>query len=177
MTVIAAIEDGESVHMCADSGVSTEDAKDVGAEKIWLHASGIGFGVAGDVRGCQLVRYRLKVPRRVVGVSGIEWCVTKLVPAIREALDDNDEELDIELIAAFDGAVYHIGGDFSVTRSPRKHSEIGTGAGIAYGSLSSTEGRPPKERVEAAVRAACERDPSCSLPLMHIKVSAKAGAK
>lgn len=170
MTCIAAVEDGDRVWMCSDTGITINDSKDNGAEKMWLHSPGIAFGIAGDIRGCQLVRYRLRVPRRSPGVSATDWCVTRLVPAIKRALKGERSKLDIDMLVALDGAVYQIAGDYSVARSPRRYATIGSGCGEAFGALYATAGRPPKERVELAVRAACEGNSSCFLPLNSVCV-------
>lgn len=175
MTCIAAIEDGERAWLASDTGITAGDGdKDNAPGKIWVHPSGIAFGIAGNVSAAQAVRYGMVVPKLAPKVDGIEWCVRKLVPAIKRALAksqyDDDGAISIQILVAVHGCVYEIDPYLAVTRSPRGYSAIGSGSAYAFGSLFSTKKQKPQTRVRMAVEAACKHHAGCALPLEVICV-------
>lgn len=172
MTCIVAIEDGSRSWIAADTGVTSGDgAKDNAKGKAWIHEpSGVAFGVAGNLSLCQAVRYGIRVPKPSPKMSGMEWCVRRLVPAIRRALGDSpqvDENglIEMHMVVAVRGEVYEIDPSLAVTRSPRGYTSIGSGADFAHGSLFSTKKQPPKRRACLAVESACAHHAGCSLPI------------
>jgi len=177
MTCIVAIEDGSRAWLAADTGVTDGDgSKDNASGKIWIHEkTGIAFGIAGNVGVGQSIRYGLVVPRIDQRISGIEWCVRRLVPAIRRALGDvtpgEDGELPIQMVAVIRNEVYEIDSALGVTRSPRGYSAIGSGSDFAHGSLFSTKKQQPKRRACLAVESACAHHAGCALPIEVLCVS------
>lgn len=172
MTCIVAIEDGRRTWVASDTGVTVSDgSKDNASGKIWVHKeTGIAFGVAGNLSLGQAVRYGLRVPKPTSRMSGMEWCVRKLVPAIRRALVevaqfDEDGLIELHMVVAFGGEVYEIDPSLAVTRSPRGYVAIGSGCDIAHGSLFSTKKQLPKRRACMAVESACAHHAGCSLPI------------
>ncbi len=176
MTCVAAIEDGKRVWLAADTGVSSDDGwTDNTHGKIWKHAPGVAFGVAGAANAMQLVRYRLRAPRRPAGMDGMRWCITRLVPALKKILKDEvrdaDGNLDFEMVVAVDGRAFLIDDGLAVLQAPRGYTAIGCGRDIALGALFSTKRQSPKARVCKAVEAACTHSNACALPLEVICVS------
>ena len=175
MTCIAAIEDADGVWLAADSAVTSGDNKDSFHGKAWKDPkSGIAFGYAGNLSTGQAIRYNIRIPKTVPGMDGVEWCVKKLVPAIKRALDDvkpnDDGSYNFQLLLALPSGIYEIGSDFSVTRSPRGYSSIGSGCDFAFGSFFSTKKEKPRARVLLAVESACHHSSSCALPVQLIRV-------
>ena len=59
-----------------------------------------------------------------------------------------------QLLVATKGRVFRICSHLSVSESATGYDAIGSATPHALGSLASTEGRPPDERVGTALRAA-----------------------
>jgi ATP-dependent protease HslVU (ClpYQ) peptidase subunit len=124
------------------------------------------IGVAGTRRPAEVLQYRLEVVAPPVGASVEDldrFMATTFADAMREAMKNagaltKDEEkgecFDATAIVALRGRVYFVAGDYSVTPIADGIWATGSGAAYALGSLRSTSGKPPHERIQTALEIA-----------------------
>ena len=148
--------------MGGDSAMTSEDGdQTLRSPKVFLR-QGLLFGFSGEARVGQLLQHVHDVPALVVGQDVEQFLVRDLCGGMRTFLREQAEELlpssdDDELwqlLVGVQGRVFRICSHLSASESAIGYDAIGSGTPIALGSLASTEGRPARERVEVALRAA-----------------------
>lgn len=166
MTVLVAVESAEGVVLGCDSFLGTEDLRDLHTGPKWRRVGPLTIAHAGSVRHAQALA-RLRVdsrPRRREDVR--DWIARAVVvPLVESGEWSRDKGADATLVIAYAGRAYEIAGDLAVHRSARGYTAAGAGHPYAYGSLHATQGRPAEERVRAALAAACDLSPLCSMPI------------
>lgn len=173
MTCIAAVEGEGVVWIASDTKITDGDTKDRIYGKAWIGKDGIAFAGAGVWRACQVLRHGTRIPKRLKGQDPMQWLVTKLTRAITNGQDEaelTEQDRQISILVVMDGRIYHIDTSMSVTPCPRGYHAIGSGANVALGSLYSSTGKAPRARVSMAVKAACEHDAGCALPIELLSV-------
>jgi len=120
------------------------------------------FGTSGEGRVGQLLQHVYDMTPLDEGQDLERFMVRDLCFGLREYLRKHAEELlpspdDEEmwsLLVATRGRIFRICSHLSASESAMGYDAIGSGTPHALGSLASTEGRPAKDRVETALRAA-----------------------
>ena len=176
MTTIAALVDGSTVHLAADSIFLSSGRR-------WAVAQSklVGVPSVGDDR-----------PEAVIGIAGLmailQWAArtfssTEGWPAASDpracdrwatevaeqiavaALDhhppwtDEDDEPDAAGMLAYGGAIWHLDiATGSAQRLTRSFGAVGSGARFAVGYLAADTHEPPGDRVRRAVEVAVEWD-------------------
>ena len=163
MTLVLALESEGSVHLATDSFLGNAGEKDLIDQPKWFTLHGVTFGYAGDLSVIQLVRYGLKFRSRRSRES-IDQYLSRYALAIRTRLLETDIKDHASFIAAIEDRVYTIQEDWSVIRSYHRYAAIGIGAPYALGSLASTPGLPPKDRLDLALHAASRHSAGVSPP-------------
>ena len=182
MSVVVAIKEGNKVYIGADSqvtkGGTRTTLKNPNNYKVW-RVEGVKhciMGHVGNFRDTNIVRCmdRLVTDYNVFcGHVGYEFVVKKIVPDIVDELkrygmikdDKYVEHLDSEFIFAFRDQLYLIGMDKSVIEID-DYVAMGSGEDQAIGSLLSTEGEDPKERIVKAIKASAAADIYVDYPII-----------
>lgn len=154
--------DGATVVMGGDSALSNEEGDRTLRSPKVFERQGMLFGVSGEMRVAQLIQHVYDVPKADRDVDVERFVVRDLCGGLRTFLRQDAEELlpspdDDEmwdLLVASRGRLFQICSHLSVAESATGYDAIGSGTPQALGSLASTEGRLPRERVETALRAA-----------------------
>lgn len=159
VTCICAVAEVDTVVMGGDCAASNEDGdRTLRSPKVFERRS-ILFGVSGEMRIGQLLQHVYDVPAINEGQDDLEqFIVRNLCCGLRGFLRKHAEELlpspdDDEiwnLLVATRGRIFRICSHFSASESATGYDAIGSATPHALGSLASTEGRPPKDRVETA---------------------------
>lgn len=169
MTAIAAIADGDTVWMAADSLFAGDSVGELVESKIWING-GVLFGVSGYLRHLQVLRYELNVPK--IDCDPMRYVVTKLVPAIRHAFEETgiaeeepekNKSFSGQILVGLEGRVFRISGFYGVTEPADGMLAIGSGSDFCLGALAASEHRSTEKhkRVREAVEAAIYFNPHC----------------
>ena len=183
MSVVVALKEGNKIYLGADSQVTKGGTRTTlhnpNNYKVWK-VDGVKnclMGHVGNLRDANIVRlmsglisdydeYRDSVDYRFV--------VKNIVPEIVEALKDahylksnNDyvDYLDSSFIFAYHNKLYYINCDLSVIEID-DYIAIGSGADQALGSLLSTEGQNPQERIIKAIKSSAANDIYVDYPII-----------
>lgn len=160
--VIGSIEKG-AVYMGADSagvgGYSLSRRKD---SKVFINGEFI-MGYTSSFRMGQLLRYRFSPPKQKEGQDIFEYMISDFIEAVRSCLKDggytkvsSNEETGGTFLVGYRGRLFTVESDFQVGELYEDYAAIGCGQDIALGSMYSTKGKPPDERIKTALEAAEE---------------------
>jgi ATP-dependent protease HslVU (ClpYQ) peptidase subunit len=180
--IAAAAQDGR-VWMAADSLACNEYVAIQLADddpKIFK-VGDVLFGVTGEHRINQVLRYGLELPSPDATGSELRWLVCAVVPAIRECLRaacmlevvNGIERMgtDMLLILGYRGRIYRIERDFVVVACASSYFAAGSGLEFALGSLHATTQyavshvEDPEKRVVMAVQAAAHHGRGVRAPI------------
>jgi hypothetical protein len=179
MTCICSVTDNGTVVMGGDSATSNDEGdRSLRSPKVF-ERRGLLFGISGELRVGQLIRHVYEVPAPEEGQDPEQFVVRDLCGGLRtfmkEHADDLLPSLDNEdeiwqLLVGVSGRVFRICSHMSASESATGYDAIGAGAPQALGSLASTEGRPPQERVDLALRAAERHHGSVAAPFTVLAI-------
>jgi ATP-dependent protease HslVU (ClpYQ) peptidase subunit len=161
MTCIAALVDAGDVYIGGDSA-------SVAGHTIAVRSDGkvfrsgeylIGFGTS--FRMGQLLQHRLRLPEPPSGGELHTFMVRDFADAVRACLkeggfagEEDGSERGGHFLVGVRGRLFHVGGDYQVAEYASGFAAIGSGEDFALGSLHSTAGQPPLQRVLTALEAA-----------------------
>lgn len=182
MSVVVAIKEGNKIYMGCDSqvtkGGTRTTLKNPNNYKIWkvVGAENCLMAHVGNVRDANIVRLmdRLVTDYNIYRHHvDYEFVVKKVVPEIVEELrqygmikeDKYVEFLDSSFLFAFQDQLYVIGRDRSVIEVD-DYVAIGSGEDQSIGSLLSTEGEKPKDRIVKAIKASAAADIYVDYPII-----------
>ena len=175
MSVVVAIKENGKVFVGADSQSSRGEFKKTTCNpnnfKIWKvrGANNCVMGAVGNKRDSNIVKLMNHLVTDYDAYNNnidFEYVVKSIVPDIRnelrkyEFLKEDCSFFDSSFIFAFKDQLYTIGCDGAVLEID-DYMAIGSGESEALGSLISTEGLPPQERIIKAIKAS-------SLSTIHV---------
>lgn len=194
MTTIIGIQGDSYAVICADSRVTEVDSNGKAAQSMSLKEVGFKIaqngrwlmGVAGDVRAINILTHSFNPPIPPPSLKGRKldhFVTTKFIPAMRACFDsegysspitDNSEhqsEHGSVVMAAINGTIYVIDGDYSWLSDSFGVYAIGSGAQFALGSLATTiptggkiGRRTAKQSALKAMGVAGRYDPGTAAP-------------
>ena len=161
MTCIVAIVDGGSILMGADSagvgGLSMNIRKD---PKVFINGDMI-MGFTSSFRMGQILMHSFKAPKHPKGMDTFEYMTTLFVDEVRKSFKDKgyNRTVDSELkggcfLVGYKKKLFKIESDFQVGMPSERFDSCGCGDDVAFGSLFSTKGRNPYDRIRLALKAA-----------------------
>ena len=129
-------------------------------EKVFVNGSTI-VGFTTSFRMGSLLRYSFDPPEHPKGFDDVEYMNTVYVDAIRDCFKvggfaeaKNGQESGGTFLVGYRGRLYEIDCDFQVGIPAANYAAVGCGAQLCLGSLYSTTGQPPRDRLRQALRAA-----------------------
>jgi 20S proteasome alpha/beta subunit len=149
MTCIVGMVDESGVYLAGDAAatdaVSIELRRDpkVFERKVGKATMLIGF--CDSFRIGQLLRHDLVLPTRRSNVPVDRWMCTSFVRSVRACLSRNgversDSELgDLTILVGFEGRLFRIDNDYSVSERTASFDAIGSGSVAALGALMAQE--------------------------------------
>lgn len=161
MTCIVGLVDGDNVWMGGDSaGVNGLDITLRADAKVFRNGPAL-IGFTSSFRMGQLLRFRLNVPERPPEMDSYHYMVTDFVDAVRTSLKEggyaqrsNEVETGGSFMVGYEGRLFCVQSDYQVGETTRGYHAIGCGADYALGSLASTVGQSPEDRVLKALECA-----------------------
>ena len=184
MSVVVAIKENGKIYIGADSqvtrGGTRTTLKNPNNYKVWkvLGADSTLMAHVGMLRDANVVRLMdglvsdYNVYRNHVS---FDFVVKKIFPEIIQELVDynllkdgkNTEFLESSFMFAFKDQLYLLNMDKSVIEVD-DYAAIGSGADQAIGSLLSTEGESPKERIVKAIKSSAASDIYVDYPIILV---------
>ncbi|MFA5385644.1 MAG: hypothetical protein WC364_13495 [Eubacteriales bacterium] len=166
MTCIAGLIDSGIVYMGADSaGVAGYDLSIRADQKVFISGSFL-MGFTTSFRMGQLLRYKLDPPKHPYTDNGqlmdeYKYMVTIFIDAVRQclkdggyALKDKEQEQGGTFLVGYRGRLFQVEDDYQVGELLDGFAAVGCGDQVALGSLYSTRGEPPVNRIRMALEAA-----------------------
>lgn len=165
MTAIAAIIDGDTIHIGADHALSASDG---GWQiirknpKVFMNGE-IGIAYTGSPRLGDILQYSWTPPKWNKNEIILDkFMRTVFIDSIRKIFNEkgNDSIIDVEetfgsrFIVAIDGRIFVIQEDYQVSENSDDYMAEGSGRNVAMGSFFSTNSLKAKERLEIALTAA-----------------------
>jgi hypothetical protein len=162
MTAIVALVENGVVWMGGDSAAVSSDysltiRRD---EKVFVNG-GILIGYTSSFRMGQLLRYSFQPPQQPEGQCDVEYMNTAFIEAVRVCLrnggyatNTNGNEAGGKFLVGYRGCVYQVEADFQVALSYDSYAACGCGGDVCLGSLYSTQGQQPEQRIRQALEAA-----------------------
>ncbi|BEH18870.1 hypothetical protein [Burkholderia pseudomallei] len=161
MTCIVAVKHETGIYMGADSAA-------VGGWTVWdrldpkiYRVGPFLIGFTTSYRMGQLLGHSFSVPDHLEGVDTFAFMCTTFVDAVREclkkggfALRENEREEAGTFLCAYRGRVFRVESDYQIGESATNFDACGCGQEFALGSLYSTSGMEPEQRVRTALCAA-----------------------
>jgi ATP-dependent protease HslVU (ClpYQ) peptidase subunit len=158
---------------CASDPVGMQTRSDVKVFKIEGYGQVAIIGFCSSFRMGQVLRYKLKLPKRKKNENIYEWMCTKFIEAVKKVLNHeglltvDDEGVDSfagPFLVAYEERLFKIDTDFQVAEHRRPYDAAGVGESYAYASLYTTdehiiEGINPITRIIIALKAATEFSP------------------
>lgn len=181
MTCIVGLVDKGTVYMGGDSagvgGLSITIRTD---EKVFINGPFI-MGFTTSFRMGQLLRYKFDCPQQTNGQSDMEYMVTTFIDSVRKCFGQNgfgkipekDTNVGGNFLVGYKGHLYSIHSDFQVGRAALQYDACGCGEDIALGSLFSTVGKKPEQRVKIALEAASKFSAGVAPPFTLLKLPKK----
>jgi len=181
MTCIVGLVDKGTVYMGGDSagvgGLSISIRTD---EKVFINGPFI-MGFTTSFRMGQLLRFKFDCPQQTNGQDDFEYMVTTFIDSVRKCFASNgygkmqerDNNVGGTFLVGYKGVLYTIHSDFQVGRSALQYDAVGCGDDIALGSLFSTVGKPPQQRVKTALEAASKFSAGVAPPYTMLKLPKK----
>ena len=182
MSVVVAIKENNKVYIGVDSqvtkGGTRTTLKNENNYKVWrvIGAPHCLMAQAGNLRDANVVRLMrdlvtdYNIYREHIG---FDFVVKKVVPDIVEELTrynllkdgEKTEVLDSSFLFAYKDQVWVIGQDKSVIEI-EDYVSIGSGSDQAIGSLLSTEGQDPRQRIVKAIKSSAASDIYVDYPII-----------
>ena len=161
MTCIVGIAEDGKVYIGGDSaGVAGLDLTVRSDEKVFKNGEFL-FGFTSSFRMGQLLRFAFGPPDRAEKMEDYKFLVTTFTDSVRSCLKtggyattkDGGEHGGTFLLG-YRGKLYCVEGDYQVGSAADGFACCGCGDQVANGSMFSTVGKPPRERIEIALKAA-----------------------
>lgn len=180
--IVGIVDDHGTVYMGGDSvAIAGYDVTIRRTPKIFKKGNML-IGVAGYWRLAQVLQYLIELPEHPEHISDEEYIVAYFVELLREALkvtgyarkDMEQEHHDSSVLIGYRGQLYEVEGNYQVMDAVKNYYAIGSGAPYALGSLYTSEGREPLERVKAALEAAEYFSGSVRSPFTYATLEAQA---
>lgn len=182
MTCIVALKENGRVWMGADSagvgGYSLHLRRD---PKIY-RVGGLLLGFTSSFRMGQLLGYKLRIPDHDPRVAVEKWMATEFIDACRTCFKDGGwmrKDHDVEeagfFLVAYRSRIFHVQSDLKVAETLDEYAATGCGEDLALGSLFTSDGKEPEERVLVALRAAAHFSAGVHEPFLIEKLEPQEG--
>lgn len=178
MTCIVGVKHEGEVYIGGDTaGTAGLDQTIRSDQKVFRNGPFV-MGFTTSYRMGQILRYNL-VPPKLPDTRLDRFMVVDFITAVRETLKDNGwlgrEETSLRdeggtFIVGVRDQLYIVESDFQVGISADHYAAVGCGDNIALGSLFTTTGQDPRDRVRMALKAAAHHSAGVSAPFTILKV-------
>jgi len=168
MTCVVALHHEGKVYLGADSSAVENGGISTRIEPKIFKKGKFLMGYCNSFRFGQVVEYYFNPPKSKSS-NIMEYMVCQFVPELISVTKYHDvEENTSSLIIAYEGKIFYIDSDWQVGWDTTDYHAIGSGADVAMGSLYSTEGQQPLERLRIALEASEKFSTTVSRPFNYM---------
>ena len=163
MTAIVGLVENGRVWIGADSASVESDrlvCYPVKCEKVFIKGQFI-YGFSQSFRSGQVLRYSFIPPKHPKQMDTTEYLSTLFVDRLRKTYEkagyggkDEEGELGGHFVLGYNGKLFTMQDDYNVSESVDNYTAVGCADLACFGSLYSTEGKFPEERIRMALDAA-----------------------
>lgn len=161
MTCIVGLLDRENIYIGGDSAAINDYGLSIRKDKKIFVKGDFIFGFAGSYRMGQLLKYSFIPPEHDKNMDTYEYMVLNFIETLREclskggltAIKNNEEEIGGIFLVGYKQRLFCVQSDFQVSERVDSFDAIGVGDQVALGSLYSTNGMHPEERILQALKA------------------------
>ena len=174
MTCICGLVEKGTVYLAGDSaGVAGLSITIRADEKVFTNGPFI-IGGPSSFRMIQLLRYKFDPPKQTIHQDDMQYMVTDFIDAARRCFSangfgDKDATSAGTFLVGYKGTLYTIQSDYQVGLTTDAFDAVGCGADLALGSLHSTTGKKPEERLKMALEAASHFNAGVHAPFLFLK--------
>lgn len=177
MTCIVGLVDSGNVYLGGDSaGVAGLSISIRDDQKVFDNGPFI-MGFTTSFRMGQLLRYKFNAPKQNTNQSDMAYMVTDFVDSLRKTFGDNgfgkthdkDNNEGGQFLVGYNGSLYTVHEDFQVGIPHLQYDAVGCGSDIALGSMYSSKGKKPLERIKLALEAAAQFSAGVAGPFYFVK--------
>lgn len=161
MTCIVGLVENGRVYLGGDSAGVGGYSLVVRADRKVFRNGPFIMGFTTSFRMGQLLKHHFVPPTHHKDVDTERFMVIDFVNAVRSCLKsggyaekNNEVETGGEFLVGYKGRLFKIQGDYQVGESVNLYDACGCGEDLALGSLFSTEGQQPIQRLRMALHAA-----------------------
>jgi len=180
LTCIAGLIDNGTIYMGADSAsVAGYEIQRRADSKVFINGDFI-IGFTSSFRMGQLLRYSFAPPAIKEKQDVFAYMVTDFVDAVRTCLKqggyakvENGEDTGGTFLVGYKGRLFCIESDFQVAEARAPYNACGCGQGYALGSLYSTQGKSPTDRITQALQAAEEFSAGVRSPFNIVQLNSE----
>ena len=168
MTCIVGIESKGCVWIGGDSASSDGYTVQISANDKVFRKGSFLFGFTTSWRMGQIIQYCFQPPEHTASVSDMEYLVTQFIPALREKYEaekwgraENGRSEGGQFLLGYKDRLYQVQPDYHVhaaTCEGDVYDSVGSGFQYALGSLYSTFGKKPQDRIVTALTAAARHN-------------------
>lgn len=163
MTCIVGLVDNGTVYIGGDSaGVNTDNlSMSVRADRKVFRNGPFIMGFTSSFRMGQLLAHALKPPKRRPGEDVYKYMVTRWIDAVRKCLTaggsvefENGAEKGGTFLVGYEGRLFLVDEDYQIGEAADGFDACGSGGELARGSLFSSGGAEPQDRILLALAGA-----------------------
>lgn len=176
MTCIVSLVDKGTIYMGGDSAGVNRTSLNITVrldEKVFKNGPFL-MGGTTSFRMLQLLRYKFAPPKQTTNQDDMQYMVTDFVDAAQKCLVDGgfgSKSSGGQFLVGYKGVLYTIDSDFQVGISKDQFDTVGCGADLSLGSLFSTKGKKPEDRIIKALEAAAAFSAGVCAPFIVLKQS------
>lgn len=179
MTCIVALKHDGVLYLGSDSQVSFGGTIFYDSEPKVFKKGSMIIGCAGNLVFGKILKYNFNIPDHSESLSDLEYLNSVFVDSLREicrkreylkVIDSRSGTSDSTLIC-YHGEIYRLSSDFDVTLFSGDFISIGSGGEFALGSMYSTSGVSPIDRLNTAIEAACLYDDGCGGDIKTLRLT------
>lgn len=172
MTAIVGLVDKGNVYIGGDSaGVSGLSITIRNDEKVF-HNGPFIMGFTTSFRMGQLLHYKFDPPKQTTSQNDMTYMVTDFIDAVKKCFKDNEygkPDQGGTFLVGYNSNLYSIDSDFQVGLNAVGYDAVGCGSEIALGSMFSSVGKKPEERIKLALEAASKFNAGVAPPFRIVK--------
>lgn len=143
-------------------------------EKVFKIGEQFIAGFTTSFRMGQLLRYKLDPPAQTISESDMKYLTTAFVESCQKCFADNGFGSKHEggiFLLGYKSKLYTIDSDYQVGEPAGGYDAVGCGSQLALGSMFSSVGKKPADRIKLALSAASHFSGGVAPPFTILKLS------
>jgi hypothetical protein len=175
MTAIVGLVDGDDVYIGGDSCGIAGLSKTIRSDSKVFGNGPFIIGGTTSFRMLQLLRFKFAPPAQTIHQDDYEYMVTSFIDAARQCFaingfSDKDATVGGTFLVGYKGKLYTVEADYQVGIPTLPYAACGCGTDLLLGSMFSTNGMKPEDRINLALSAASNFSAGVAEPFNILKL-------